>query len=346
MRTLLITLFLMSFACLTAQVRKPGHSKKLENAKNDCITITGADGVALTVLDIVELLVGPGVEYSNVSFQAVLGGDNEASIGMFDGNACNPIGFDQGVILSSGTVGNALGPNEFDDITAALGLPGDAGLDALTGGIPTLDATVLEFDFIPNDNAIFIQYVFGSEEYNEYIGEIFNDVFGFFVNGQNIALIPGTNTPVAINNINNGFATEGEFASGPCTNCEYYRDNADLQNPPYEIECDGLTTVLTATAMVLPNETNTVKLAIADAGDDAWDSWVFIRVESFSTIIQVPGDANCDGEVDVLDVVTIINYILGFNPDPFCPENADANEDGDIDVLDVVTTINIILSGE
>lgn len=55
------------------------------------------------------------------------------------------------------------------------------------------------------------------------------------------------------------------------------------------------------------------------------------------------GDANCDGMVDVLDVVTSINHIIGFNPDPFCFENANINSDEVIDILDVVSIINIIL---
>ncbi len=59
----------------------------------------------------------------------------------------------------------------------------------------------------------------------------------------------------------------------------------------------------------------------------------------------VPGDSNCDGNVNVLDVVTTVNYIMALNPTPFCPENADINNDGLINVLDVVMTVNIILGG-
>jgi len=62
------------------------------------------------------------------------------------------------------------------------------------------------------------------------------------------------------------------------------------------------------------------------------------------TITTLPGDSNCDGEVDVIDVITTINYVLVFNPSPFCPENADVTGDGAIDVLDVIATVNIILN--
>ena len=65
---------------------------------------------------------------------------------------------------------------------------------------------------------------------------------------------------------------------------------------------------------------------------------------TFEVILTIlPGDANCDGLVNVIDVITTVNYILGNNPEPFCPENADVNADGIINVIDVVGTVNIIL---
>jgi len=101
----------------------------------------------------------------------------------------------------------------------------------------TNDAAVLEFDFVPTQSTISFQYVFASEEYNEYVDQ-YNDVFGFFVNSQNIALIPGSSDPVTINNVNNG------------DNPQYYRDNdyGDFsQNTPYPTQFDGFTSVLQAT---------------------------------------------------------------------------------------------------
>ncbi len=60
----------------------------------------------------------------------------------------------------------------------------------------------------------------------------------------------------------------------------------------------------------------------------------------------IPGDANCDGLVDALDVITMVNYYLGDIPDPFCFDNADVNGDGVIDVLDIIATIEIFLNAE
>lgn len=255
----------------------------MEQIQDRCLSLLGADGDEISVTDIVEFILGPGISYSNVTSQGIFGDASQASIGIFSNGDCVPLEFEEGIILSSGTVANVMGPNTSGSTSAALGLPGDPDLEALIPGHNTYDASWIEFDFIPDDEHIFIQYVFGSEEYNQYVNTGFNDVFGFFVNGENIALLPGTDIPVAINNVNNGNAQEGEAAEGPCTNCEFFIDNADLSNPPYDIECDGMTTLLTATAEVTPGEVNTIKLAIADAGDPNLDSWVFIKAESFTT---------------------------------------------------------------
>ena len=83
-------------------------------------------------------------------------------------------------------------------------------------------------------------------------------------------------------------------------------------------------------------------------GQGGWqnDHYVFQLAELFMrgyTLNAVPGDSNGDSRVDVNDVTTVINYILGKNPSPFNNGNADVNGDGDINVLDVTLIINIIL---
>jgi hypothetical protein len=53
-----------------------------------------------------------------------------------------------------------------------------------------------------------------------------------------------------------------------------------------------------------------------------------------------PGDANGDGVVNVLDVISITTYFLGNDVEPFCFQNADTNSDQQINVIDVIGTIN------
>lgn len=57
----------------------------------------------------------------------------------------------------------------------------------------------------------------------------------------------------------------------------------------------------------------------------------------------LPGDANCDNELNIQDAVTIVNYIMGDDPQPFCFENADIITDGVIDLFDLIADIQIIL---
>lgn len=79
---------------------------------------------------------------------------------------------------------------------------------------------MLEFDFTTTGGNLFFSFVFASEEYNEYVNSSFNDVFGFFVNGVNIALVPGTSTPVAINSVNCGYSGGGALPGTNPENCD------------------------------------------------------------------------------------------------------------------------------
>ncbi len=227
-----------------------------------------------TAEDMAAALVGRGVVVTNVVYR---GGNGAA--GLFCGGR-SAVGFDSGIILTSGNVTNVLPPNDSASATATNAQPGDADLNGLIPGFTTFDAAVLEFDFIPAGDTVQFDYVFGSEEYNEFVDSPFNDVFGFFVNGANRALLPGTTIPVAINNVNNG--NSAGVSAGPCNNCEFYIDNVPVPSPR-ATQLDGLTTVLTMVSPVNAGTLNHMKIAIADAGDDILDSAVFIKAGSLSS---------------------------------------------------------------
>jgi uncharacterized repeat protein (TIGR01451 family) len=219
----------------------------------------------LTPVDLAQALVGQGISISHVKYTG-----NNTAAGLFHNGVSDGLGVDAGVILSSGRIANAVGPNDSDGVSASFNLPGDADLDGQITGSVTHDASVLEFDFEATGGTLSFQYVFGSDEYNEFVNS-FNDVFAFFLNGVNVALIPGTSTPVSINNVNKG------------VNSAFYRNNdiSDFGMPtPFPTQADGFTVVLQAAAAVSPG-LNHIKLAIADAGDTALDSWVFLTGESF-----------------------------------------------------------------
>ena len=235
----------------------------------------------VTPEDLANLLAGNGVAVSNVTYNGA-----SVSAGVFNDN-CPVIGFDSGVVLSSGDIANVIGPNTSDSVTGVNGTAGDADLNELSG-FSTFDAAVLAFDFVPDTSLIRFSYVFGSDEYNEYVNSEFNDVFAFYVNGNNCATVG--DQPVTINTINGG----NPFGSEPSSHPELYRNN-DPNDPAatLETEMDGLTVVLTCEANVVPGETNHIKLAIADASDSNYDSDIFLRAGSFvaTTPTAVPSGA-------------------------------------------------------
>jgi len=218
------------------------------------------------------VLLGSGITAFNITYT---GAPN--AIGSFNGANSN-IGIGSGVIMTSGDIANAPGPNNLGGAGTPNQTPGDNDLNNLGGG-NTFDGCILEFDFIPLSNNIKFNFAFGSEEYNEFVNTSFNDVFAFFLSGpgivglKNIALIPNTTLPVSINNINNGNAN-----AGPCMNCTYFYDNFGGTTVQY----DAFTTVLTAQSAVIACDTFHIKLAIADVADGVLDSGVLLEAGSFT----------------------------------------------------------------
>jgi hypothetical protein len=249
-------------------------------------------GSGPTPVDLVNALLGPGIPVSGVSYT---GGPMSAG---FFSHGTGIIGPEDGVMLSSGDIANAIGPNTTPAVSFVIGTPGDPQLDGLSK-FPTFDATILEFDLVPSSSVISFLYVFGSDEYNEWVGSSFNDVFAFWVNGVNCAVLPG-GAAVSINTVNGGNPADGVPASHP----GLYINN-DPFDPPIapaplrNTEMDGLTRVLGCEAAVNPGVNNHIKLAIADASDRIYDSNVFIKAGSF--VAEPLPDGDHDGVPDVFD---------------------------------------------
>lgn len=200
-------------------------------------------------------IAGSGITVSN----ATLSSDGAEAGTFSNGNAT--VGFDAGIVLTTGVLSCIPGPNNASNCTGAG------------------TTTALSFDFTSSTGNVFFQYVFGSEEYNEYVGSQFNDSFELLLNGVNIALLPSGDA-VTINNVN-------------CNkNSAYFRNNdsgAGCQNPflNLDVQYDGLTTVLTASGQV-GNGVNHFEFRVKDVGDARWDSGVFIKAGSFSGTNGVP----------------------------------------------------------
>lgn len=225
------------------------------------------------------VLLGSGVTVSNINYNGSGG-----AIGSFTATGTN-LGITEGIVITTGTVFNngdgPHGPNDEPGSGIDINGPGYPLLTSLIGGTPTFDAAVLEFDFIPYSDSVKFRYVFGSEEYPEYVGSQFNDVFAFFISGpgisglQNIARLPN-GQPVAINNVNAG------------ANAAFFVENGNGSQAPYNsstafIQYDGFTKVLTAAAKVECGKTYHLVIAIADTGDGILDSGIFLEANSLSS---------------------------------------------------------------
>lgn len=235
------------------------------------------------------VLTGSGVVITNVTYNYSNpdAQNPQTTIGYFNNNGTTfPI--TEGVIMGTGDVILAVGPNSAGGSTNNNGVaspdPTDPDLAAI-GSATMNNECILEFDFVPSGDTIVFNYIFASEEYHEYAPSSFNDGFGFFISGpgfagpytngaENIAYIPGSTTPVTINNLNNGNSN-----TGPCVNCAYLTDNTGGQ----DVEYDAHTVVMQAAASVVCGETYHIKIAIADAGDQAFDSAVFLEANSFAS---------------------------------------------------------------
>lgn len=237
------------------------------------IDSTSTDGSAMA-----GALLGSGITISNVNY---IGAENQSG---FFSDGASVLGIDSGLIMTSGDANIAPGPNDSDTAGLNVNGSGDSDLDALIPGYSTNDAAVLTFDFETTSGDLFFNYVFASEEYNEWVGSEFNDVFAFFVNGVNIAEAPD-GQPVSINNVNCG---DPYIGTGP--NCDIYNNNDPNDGGvAYNIQYDGFTDKLVASVLGLGAGTHTMKIAIADAGDHIYDSAVFIEGGSFSDIPTDPG---------------------------------------------------------
>jgi gliding motility-associated-like protein len=276
----------------------------------------------ITLEEAIAILLGPNVEFSNVTFNGAALSTNQ--IGSFNSAQAN-VGIETGIILGTGDVANAVGPNNASSSSLGGGFGGatDPDLDELDG-LTHNDAAILEFDFVATGSSVSFEYVFASEEYPEFTVDCGNvsDVFGFFLsgpgitgaftnNGINIALIPNTTNFVSIANLSGGCDGLAQPGDAQCHSCEYYVHNGDGFTEPFSVEntyvqYDGLTVLLTASHEGLQcGETYHIKLALADVSDSAWDSGVFLKEGSFDvsgTFIE----AEVDDPGQILDGSTML----------------------------------------
>ena len=265
----------------------------------------------MSVQQLVEdYLIGEGVQVDNITINGQGPAYVNNQVGLYNGPS-NVVGFDQGVVMVTGdasTVEGGWGG------TLTNPVQNDPDLMSISGQSIN-DAIIIEFDFLATNDSIKFNYVFASKEYPSFTCSQFNDAFGFFLSGpgisgpysnnsKNIALIPGTDTPVAINTVNSGVPSGG-YDAATCAaanpdwieHSQYFVNNAN--EPQGDVQFPGMTQTFTAMAAVQCGQWYHIKLAIGDAMDTGYDSGVFLEAGSFaafgdvflSVVPQIGGNA-------------------------------------------------------
>jgi gliding motility-associated-like protein len=309
----------------------------ISNAFFSQVAVTNNQTVAWYIQNV---LLGANVTVSNITYNGSAANANiaQVSVGQFT-NPAQQIGLPGGMIMATGNATLAAQTNNGGGVS--LGSAGnqpagnDPQLQTILGSTTTqYDKTIVEFDFVPNGDSLKFSYVFASEEYDEYTCSQFNDVFGFFMSGPNpgggnytnfnVARVPNTltpltftSTPVAINTINSGFA--GSF--GTASECAaidpnwasyniYYVSNPSAG--PYQY--DGRTIALPVAVPVICGQTYHIKLAIADLGDAAFDSGVFLEAGSFASNGVSAADATAPGDVELCTTDLTMDFTGATDP--------------------------------
>ena len=234
--------------------------------------------------------------------------NSEKSYGYFDRQNTN-FPFKNGIVMSTGRLTNVPGPNNNLSDDDAPNWGPDQDLEQVLGISNTLNATVIEFNFTPNANTIQFRYIFASEEYQEGDANTcqYSDVFGFLIKPiggtyQNIAVVPGTNTPVKVTTVHPEIV-DGNDGCG-AQNEEYFESFNYGSHP---INFNGQTKPLVAQASVVAGTTYKIKLVIADDHNYRYDSAVFLEGNSFNIGANLGEDltgtnALCENEIYTLSV--------------------------------------------
>lgn len=258
------------------------------------------DDQSYSAESLAELLMSNGcMELSNISYSS------SSSVAYFEDNGSD-FPLEEGVMIRTGQAKYSEGVYTGDNLSSTLNNDSDPFLEEINNadGQPTdiMDVAYIEFDFIPLSNNLQFNFLFASNEYGEWQC-LSSDVFAFLITNldteetENIALVPGTSTPVSVKNIRDN------AVNPDCSpqNEEYF-DVYNEDNPgASSVNMKGYTQVMTASSSMIPGDSYRVRLVIGDANDADFDSAVFMEAGSFDASINLGADQTiCSGEETVL----------------------------------------------
>ena len=273
--------------------------------RSQYITIDESQTIEQLVEDV--LINNSCANVSNISVSGLNFGSGN-SYGYFSaGTSSFP--FAEGLVITTGRASSAVGPNSGIISEGPTDWPGDADLEEALSVGNTINATVIEFDFLPLANKISFDYIFSSEQYlsNPSSNQCsYTDGFAFLLkqantsdNYQNLAVIPNTNIPVKVNTV------RGPGTICPAANEQYFDAFNGFDHPT---NYNGQTVILTAEATVIPNTLYHIKLVVADQGNNLYDSAIFLGGGSFKVEKDLGPDRSfannnplCPGTTHTLD---------------------------------------------
>ena len=245
----------------------------IENAQ---MTLTNTD---ITEEQIAEIVTTPQSQVTVTNISCA-----DGAYGTFEGADNTDLGIGKGLVLSTGQIldnddlfTSSINQPASDFASNNNGFDGDDDLSFLSG-FGTFDACIVELEVFANTNQLNFEYVFGSEEYPEFVGGTVNDVFAFLASGPGIVGDPGLNNQLNMAVLPNGTAVTINDVNDAQNN-QFYRNNEFSNNVVYDgltSDFQGVKKSLTASVDVIPCNTYTLKLGIADGGDGVYDSGVFI----------------------------------------------------------------------
>ena len=257
---------------------------------------------------IADALFGPHIMMSNLEYSG-----NLEAIGTFTYEG-DELGLDGGLLLSTGNVLSAMGPNTQSQVTTQFYTAGDEDLQNITGN-PTFDAATIEFDFETSSPDLFaLEFALGSEEYPEFIGSMFTDGFAVFISENGTDLDPDIGgEPQNIARMQNIANVDCDLVGDdimlwdmtPNTNPCLYVDNCLQTNNDElvdvyanldgdDVEYDGLSRPLQLMIPVQPHVSYHIKIVIADGADAKFDTGVFIQSGSFRGARKIPATPMTD----------------------------------------------------
>ncbi|UGS23943.1 T9SS type B sorting domain-containing protein [Flavobacterium channae] len=264
------------------------------------------DNTSNSPAQLVDLLLGNScVEVSNISVSS-----NQA-VAYFNQNGSSfPIA--EGIIIRNGIATHTQGPYTGNNLSSSVTPTGDAFLQNLSdnngGNSPIVNAEFLEFDFIPLSNSFSFNFLFASNEYGFYQCE-FSDVFAFVLTdlssgvSTNLAVIPGTNTPVSVTTIRNSIYNDPSSPNNSCASINpSFFGTYNVGNPTSALNMRGQTVVMNASSVVVPNTPYRIRLVIGDYANSGFDSAVFLSAGSFTTTLDLgPDQIICTGDTFFLE---------------------------------------------